>query len=432
MIAVSETTYTFLVKPIGNEEFYNYVLGFMPEFNKIQRLVWHRIVNAYASTGFGPKEQEQLTRNVAAEFGLTVRSANSVVRNMKGRYNAIKQLKHRELRDLKIKAEAVEKSVLALKTKIKTTSDLEKRSTYKNALYWKNNKLNKMRSSIKNRESELKTGKFKICFGTKKLMQTDHESFVLQRDSELFFVGRAAELGHNQNCQLSFNDRLNRFELKVRTERGREKYVYAHFIAHKQPSRAAKLKQLIHEKGSPLTYRFKLHDKKILVQIIFKENSTSETERAAGVIGVDFNKGFVSVAEINETGNLVTKYNINYRYGAGTQTTSDLQQLVAQITLHAVSAGKPIVIEDLDFGKKKARMITAEGGREHKAMLHSLPFSQFTEYFQSSCARNQVELVKVNPAYTSQIAKKKYCDKMKLNVHQGAAFVIARRAMKIE
>ena len=48
------------------------------------------------------------------------------------------------------------------------------------------------------------------------------------------------------------------------------------------------------------------------------------------------------------------------------------------------------------------------------------------------CNRKNVGLIKVNPAWTSWIAKNKFCNKMKLNIHIGAAFVIARRGMNIK
>ena len=38
----------------------------------------------------------------------------------------------------------------------------------------------------------------------------------------------------------------------------------------------------------------------------------------------------------------------------------------------------------------------------------------------------------INPAYTSQIAKSKYCYTMKLNVHSGASYVIARRYYNLD
>ena len=60
-------------------------------------------------------------------------------------------------------------------------------------------------------------------------------------------------------------------------------------------------------------------------------------------------------------------------------------------------------------------------------MLHSLAYRKFTGIIENVCYRNCIWLRKVNPAWTSWIAKNKYCPKMKLNIHTGASFVIARR-----
>ena len=60
-------------------------------------------------------------------------------------------------------------------------------------------------------------------------------------------------------------------------------------------------------------------------------------------------------------------------------------------------------------------------------MLHSLAYRQFTDIIESAAYRNKVTLTKVNPAWTSWLAKKLYCPTMKLNVHVGASYVIARR-----
>lgn len=45
---------------------------------------------------------------------------------------------------------------------------------------------------------------------------------------------------------------------------------------------------------------------------------------------------------------------------------------------------------------------------------------------------SKIELIKVNPAYTSKIAEQKFCGRMKLNTHDGAAYTIARRGMGIK
>ena len=45
--------------------------------------------------------------------------------------------------------------------------------------------------------------------------------------------------------------------------------------------------------------------------------------------------------------------------------------------------------------------------------------------------RNKVDVIKVEPAWSSWIAKNKFCKRMKLNIHTGASFVIARRGIGI-
>ena len=60
-------------------------------------------------------------------------------------------------------------------------------------------------------------------------------------------------------------------------------------------------------------------------------------------------------------------------------------------------------------------------------MLHSLAYREFSDIVESVTYRNRVNLVKVNPAWTSWLARLKYCPTMNLNVHVGASYVIARR-----
>lgn len=64
---------------------------------------------------------------------------------------------------------------------------------------------------------------------------------------------------------------------------------------------------------------------------------------------------------------------------------------------------------------------------DNNNMLHSLAYRKFTNIIENVCYRNCIWLRKVNPAWTSWIAQQKYCPKMKLNIHTGASFVIARR-----
>ena len=82
--------------------------------------------------------------------------------------------------------------------------------------------------------------------------------------------------------------------------------------------------------------------------------------------------------------------------------------------------------ENLNFNKKKGNMVKGQY-KKYNEMLSTLAYAKFSQIIESKCARNRIYLNKVNPAWTSYIAKMKYCNKMKLNIHTGASYVIARR-----
>ena len=60
-------------------------------------------------------------------------------------------------------------------------------------------------------------------------------------------------------------------------------------------------------------------------------------------------------------------------------------------------------------------------------MIHTFDYSRYKKSFENCCFRRNVNLIEVNPAYTSKIVEQKYCKTKKLVIHQGASFVIARK-----
>ena len=76
--------------------------------------------------------------------------------------------------------------------------------------------------------------------------------------------------------------------------------------------------------------------------------------------------------------------------------------------------------------------LTTKEGKKYNQMIHSLAYRQFVEIMESAAYRQLVHLVKVNPAWTSWLAKEFYCPKMKLNIHVGASYMIARRGQVLK
>ena len=436
-------TYTTEIKNREyNIELMEYITEYKGLFNHIQRVVFHKIKGTYVDNQgeFTLKDKDALVKYVARTYGFTTRAASSIVYNMTGRFNAIKELKEYEREQLETKIESLEKKIakieesredlnLRMATNLATKEEQEKYEKIKLSLYWRRNKLNKMKQKIVNIENEIGTYNFKLCFGTKKLSQKDCQKFIEQRDSEIFYVGRATEKAGNMNFQMEYNKKDNQFYLQIRKEINTAPDKYVRGKVYFSKSQTKMIKKLLRSKESPLTYRIKVKDEKYYLQIIFqyKHNATMcDTRNSNGVIGVDFNKGFVAVSETDSYGNLINTFNIKYRFKSGTKTESDFQWIAKILSEYCLEDGKDLVIENLNFDKTKANMVEGDF-KIYNEMLSGLAYAKFNKIIESKCAKKRIFLKKVNPAWTSRIAKEKYCENKKLNIHSGASYVIARR-----
>ena len=420
-----------------------YISDYIELFNKIQRLTFHRIKNYHIKNGKITQEDKNIIyAQLKEEFDLTTRAMDAIMSNMLGRYEAIKELKKFERKSLERKISTLEKELTRLKDertlqRINLNNNLKdfnfvKYKNLKIKIYWKQNRLNTKKQKLKNLGKEIETGKYKVCFGTKKLLQKDYSKFIKKRESEIYFLGRAGEKSCNNNFQVEYSSKTNQFYFRIRKEidLDNDKFVYGQFHFNNK-NHTNLLKNLLRTKESALTYRIKVKDNKVLLQIIYNFEHNKDlcvTRNSYGVVGVDFNKGFVSVSETDKYGNLINTFNIDYQYSKGNKTTNDFQCIATKLKDYCLNTGKDLVIENLDFTKKRDNLISKKG-KKYNEMLSSLAYSKFDSIITSKCAKNRIFLHKVNPAWTSWIAKQKYCPKMKLNVHSGASYVIARRGM---
>lgn len=379
------------------------------------------------------------------KYNITKRIANSIVREAKGIYNMTKESRKYQL-------EMIDSRITKLESKIKKKQDeilemkaaltfndknidLEKHRQNKQNLYALQTKLNKLKQRKSRLEYENDNGDYKICFGTLKLLKQNKDKHIKRRDSQMLFIGSKDETSRNQILQLKYNNKINQFTIKLRKGfdkcSGNDKYVYGCCHIDYQKDKIIELLNTGH--SYPLTYRIiRKSNGRYYLYISFEIDNDSKsllTRDNNGVIGIDFNKGFISYSEINKYGDLIDVGNIYYQFGAGDKTTNDLYNLANEVTDIALKTGKDIVIENLDFKKKKSKQFKAKSkqGKKYNSMLSSLTYKRFTKIMESVCYRKRVKLWKVSPAYTSKIAKDKFCDSKKLNIHSGASYVIGRR-----
>ena len=432
------TVFTQLHKE-NNADLIEYVDDRRERYAKSMRETFHLIKNA------DEFDKSSYNTHLQNKYGITKRTANSIISDAQGRLNALKELKVYEKRQLEQKIEHLEEKVLPkliskrdnyiaqLKANPKSSPVRVRLRNIRRKIVAKKNKLNKLKQKLNNVTYQIESGRLKLCFGTKALLKRDYKRFVAQRDSQMSFVGSKSEKAQNQILQLSYNPKSNQFDIQLRKDFGEfknandeDKYVYGrvYFRHHK-----SKLVSILRQGYSPLSYKIIKKRNRFYLHCTFEihvEDDDFLTRSSYGTIGLDFNKGFVTLSETNKHGHLLRTQFLPYRFKAGSKTRTDLQKLVNEVVELALQTGKDICIEDLDFKKKKAQT-ESKHGPKYNEMLHSLAYRQFSNFVEGIAFRKLVYVRKVNPAWTSWLAKERYCPRMKLNVHVGASFVIARR-----
>ena len=431
---------------VNNKDIIEYFENASVYFCKLQRKAFHIFKNENIT---GKKiDYNLLQKKFMVDYKISRRTTISILKDVKGRIKALEELKKYEVSQKEQKIKKMKEEIKILDVKILEFQEKMKNKTKVSHLkYWnlkksrafKKMKLNKFQMRLEQLTWQIKTGNYKFCFGTKKLLNSDKEKFILQRDSQMSYIGSQEEKGRNSMFQLDYNNQNNQFEIKIRKDFGIDtetKYVFGkcYFNNHKN-----KLIEVLKTKNStPLTYSIIRKNGRYYLYCTFEYRIENKdlflTRKNYGTIGVDFNKGFLTVSETDRNGNLVKTDVFKYRFGEGNKTQSDLEDCISKILKRALMTGKDVCFEDLNFKgtKSKTTKGKTDKGKKYNNMLHTLAYSLYNKLITNMSFRNKIGIIKVNPAWSSWIAKNKFCEKMKLNIHIGAAFVIARRGLGIK
>ena len=288
-----------------------------------------------------------------------------------------------------------------------------------------------------------------LCFGGKKLFneqfhpegdgdstrpwRASHDEWLnawrRARSSEFVVLGSKDETSGCQGCTATLmDDGSSSLRLRLPsalTRSGRHVLIEGLRFAYGQQNIAAAL--LL---GRALTYRFKREEKGWRVFVSTSAEAPKiVTSRAVGAIGMDVNAGCLAVSEIDRYGNLVRSRVIPCAtYGkTSNQRKAVIGDGVKDIVTGALRAGKPLVAEKLDFSKKNAEIERTNPGRAR--MISALAYAQIQGMLRAAAFRTGVEVIEVNPAFTSTIGAVNYAQRYGISVHQSAALVIARRGL---
>jgi IS605 OrfB family transposase len=150
-----------------------------------------------------------------------------------------------------------------------------------------------------------------------------------------------------------------------------------------------------------------------------------------GVIAIDINASpiHLAIAEVSKTGELLSYQTISLHHLLGlSQNSKDHQEwiLAHQIVDLAIRKNKAIAIENLKKLKKGKR---GDGKAELRKRLHHWNAKKFLQKLKRVAMLKGVEVIEVNPAYTSVIAMLKYAPQLSIDKDVAGAYVIGRRAL---
>lgn len=413
-------TRTALIK--NNNALYDYFNKFVHLYQFLFRKVYHNYKH-----NLNNQKESQYRSNLMKQFNITNRMAKAILLDVKTSSNS-----HKALFDYQINKYKITISKLYIKiTKLKQRLQTKKYGRFKTKINLQKH-LFKYQVKLNKLKQFLAYNKQSVTFGTKKLLKSDMNKFLSKRDNQINYYGDKNEYKQNQQFQITYNSKQNRFDYKIRLDNEfitDNKYIYGSFYL-KDKQAKNEIRNILKFKDRPLSYKIIKRNDKLYLHIMFRYNTSVRVNDNNGVLGIDFNKGFITMSNIDENGNLLKLYKISYIHKAKASVCDNsLNHLVNDIIKVSFDTNKLIVIEDLQSLNNR-KLIS--NNKRYNSMINLLKFSKFKEKLINKSCKTGSNIKLINPAYTSQIAKNKYCYAMKLNVHSGASYIIARRYYNLD
>jgi hypothetical protein len=152
-------------------------------------------------------------------------------------------------------------------------------------------------------------------------------------------------------------------------------------------------------------------------------------KHCARVLGMDLNPDHVAWCVVGTDGNPLAWGKIALELtGSVAQNADSIGRAVAKLIRVARTHGAVIAHEKLDFTRSRANLRYG-CARKLAYLLSSFAYHKFFATLSSRARREQVAVVSVNPAWTSVLGQANYAGVYGVSVDQGAACVIARRAL---
>jgi len=371
-------------------------------------------------------DRNELKRLFLKQYGITGRQLNGVIFNLSGKVEANKQAL---LRNLETKKQKLDKVNNSMQSALKSN----KKNWFKIHHYKRQSDY--LKHNISALEQRIKAVVPSICFGSGHLFRKQFnlkdnsycchaewlKDWQATRSSQFYCLGSKDESFGNQTCQFLPKGLKLRLPNALAGKFGTHITVPVVFPHGQEILNNALLV------GQAISYLFVRKEKGWYVHATTEQIDVPVvTDRKNGALGIDINAEHIAVSRIDNSGNPTDAWDIlTLLFG---KTKDQIEALLGDAVASAVRYAKdkliPIVIEDLDLQKKK-------GGRSSRTnrKVSMMAYSAFRQLLYSRAFREGVEVIGINPAYTSVIGLVKFGSGYKLTPHQAAAVAIARRGL---
>ncbi|SEN01612.1 transposase, IS605 OrfB family, central region [Mesobacillus persicus] len=441
---------------------------YLQEYSKFFGMVERKL---FVQSHIHGQSSASLKKAFSKNYGLTARQFNSLRIQLDGKVSSFIEKRQVELEEVERKIQYLRKfidkktkqkeklheKILKMKqTHPRFLKQLKKYRYLKFVLHQKKRRLRTMEQRFTQLNQDREHNKIRICFGSKRLF---HKQFYLDangyatfqdwkkdwqdaRSYQFMVVGSKDESFGNQSATYDLENNL-RLRVADQFVEKYGKYITLPNVlfsyGQDQLDQAKISYQGITKGGKPqryfkaISYRFIKKEKGWYVNATVDiENPRVGTSNQNGLIGVDLNAGFLSICEIDRFGNPINEWKISVPMYARNknQIKASLSNAVQEIVHYAILVQKNIVIESLNFAKKKTSL--REMGAKYARMLSGFAYASFKSIVESKAKKSGVYVQSVYPAYTSQIGHMKFMARYGLSPHGAAACMIARRGYRFK
>lgn len=452
---------------IENMSFNMNINNFLDDYSKyfqiIERRLFVDIVHRNISI-------TKLKKEYQTKYNINARQFNSIKSQIEGKITSIKELKKIELESKNIKLKQLNTNLkdtlkdkekyLKMLSKIKNTdirfkAIAKEYRRSKSIIHYTKRKIQAITFKINRIQEDIDNNIVRICFGSKDLFKKQYKLkennynnhsewkkiWLNSRSNQFMCIGSKDESFGNQICQY---DKENNLKITVPEflESKYGKYITIDNVKFKYgQSNINKCKETYigytksyneQKYYTAITHRFYRNEFGWYLYTTVEVDQVSKTtDIRIGTIGIDFNVNFAQLAFIDRFGNPLDT--LKLKYSMYNKNTNQINALMGDMVKDICELAKyyktPIAIEDLKLEDIKKNL---DKNKKYNRMVSKFPYKKFRQSLEARAFKTGVEVIAINPKYTSIIGQFKYMRRYGISSHSSASIIIGRRALNLK